>query len=232
MTRLAILFRYNFQYFRCSKFSTLISETWQKNTNLLDFSAACEEKVKNELSRDMQVLPDFITPEEEISLMEELEMKFKRARYQYDHWDDAIHGYRETEKPSWNKQNTPVLDRLKQAAFSPDSPTLECAHVLDLSEKGHIKPHLDSIKYCGNTIAGISLLSPSVMRLVNIEQPDVFVSAHLPRRSLYIMKDVARYKFNHEILDNSVSVFREERILKSRRVSIICRSQPISNDLK
>lgn len=42
--------------------------------------------------------------------------------------------------------NIPVLDRLKKVAFAPDSPILDCAHVLDLSEKGHIKPHLDSIK--------------------------------------------------------------------------------------
>jgi len=137
----------------------------------------------------------------------------------------AIHGYRETEKPLWNETNAPAINRLKKFAFSGSS-TLNQVHVLDLSEKGHIKPHLDSIKYCGDTIAGISLLSPSVMRLVNIERPEVSVTAYLPRRSLYIMKDSARYEFNHEILDNSVSVFREEKVLKTRRVSIICRSQP------
>jgi len=126
--------------------------------------------------------------------------------------------------------NTPVLDRLKKVAFAPDSPILDCAHVLDLSEKGHIKPHLDSIKYCGNTIAGISLLSASVMRLVSIKQPEVFITAYLPRRSLYVMKDTARYDFNHEILDNSVSVFRKEKVPKTRRVSIICRSRPSPND--
>ena len=46
--------------------------------------------MKNEVFEDMQVLHDFISPEEENNLMEELEIKFKRARYQYDHWDDVI----------------------------------------------------------------------------------------------------------------------------------------------
>jgi len=110
--------------------------------------------MKNEVFEDMQVFHDFISPEEEKNLMEELEIKFKRARYQYDHWDDAIHGYRETEKPSWNELNTPILDRLKGLAFNPDSPILESAHVLDLSEKGHIKPHLDSIKVRNENLFG------------------------------------------------------------------------------
>ena len=57
---------------------------------LLDFSPAVGEIIKNKVSKDMQVLPDFISPKEETSLMEELEVKFKRARYQYDHWDDVI----------------------------------------------------------------------------------------------------------------------------------------------
>ena len=57
----------------------------------------------------------------------------------------AIHGYRETEKPSWNETNAPAINRLKKFAFSGSS-TLNQVHVLDLSEKGHIKPHLDSIK--------------------------------------------------------------------------------------
>ena len=50
--------------------------------------------------------------------------------------------------------NTPILDRLKGLAFNPDSPILESAHVLDLSEKGHIKPHLDSIKVRNENLFG------------------------------------------------------------------------------
>ena len=56
----------------------------------------------------------------------------------------AIHGYRETEKPTWNKENDCVINRLRNFAFS--TTTMQHVHVLDLAENGHIKPHLDSIK--------------------------------------------------------------------------------------
>ncbi len=57
---------------------------------LLDFSPKCEDDLRARLMNDMQIYPDFVNPEEEKSLMEELELKFKRARYQFDHWDDVI----------------------------------------------------------------------------------------------------------------------------------------------
>lgn len=44
-------------------------------------------------------------------------------------------------------------------------------------------------QFCGNIIGGLSLLSDSVMRLVDENHSDGFtVYALLPRRSLYIMK--------------------------------------------
>ena len=41
-----------------------------------------------------------------------------------------------------------------------------------------------------------------------------------------IFRDAARYEFKHEILDNSASSFGGEKITKTRRISIICRSPP------
>lgn len=141
----------------------------------LDFSPKCDEAIKEKLQLDMQIHQDFISLAEEENLLEELELKFKRSRYQYDHWDDvqpqflaleicptvkwpsfvlfpilflskAIHGYRETEKPTWNEKNSPVIVRLRNFAFTNDSTVMQHVHVLDLAENGHIKPHLDSIK--------------------------------------------------------------------------------------
>lgn len=48
----------------------------------------------------------------------------------------------------------------------------------------------------------------------------------LPRYSLYIMKDTARYNFTHEILDNKTSQIFGRTVLKERRISIICRNEP------
>ncbi|XP_055638725.1 alpha-ketoglutarate-dependent dioxygenase alkB homolog 7, mitochondrial isoform X2 [Toxorhynchites rutilus septentrionalis] len=113
---------------------------------------------------DMTVVPGFISETEERSLLEEIEPYLKRMRYEFDHWDDAIHGYRETERKHWYPANREVFDRVKAMAFQGE--TLPYIHVLDLSKEGVIKPHVDSVRYCGTTIAGISLLSDSVMRLV------------------------------------------------------------------
>ena len=138
------------------------------NSPNLEFSPECDEATREMLIKDFQIHEDFINVEEENNLVEELELKFKRSRYQYDHWDDvswkkkmscrlsnckmtiicltqkAIHGYRETEKPTWNKGNDCVVNRLRNFAFS--TTTMQHVHVLDLAENGHIKPHLDSIK--------------------------------------------------------------------------------------
>lgn len=40
-------------------------------------------------------------------------------------------------------------------------------HILDLHAEGHIRPHIDNERYCGDVISGVSLLSPSVMQLVH-----------------------------------------------------------------
>ncbi|XP_053692784.1 alpha-ketoglutarate-dependent dioxygenase alkB homolog 7, mitochondrial [Sabethes cyaneus] len=189
---------------------------------------------------DMTVITDFITEREEQTMLEELEPVLKRIRYELDHWDDAIHGYRETERKHWFPANRLILDRVKDVAF--EGETLPYVHVLDLTKEGVIKPHVDSVRFCGSTIAGISLLTDSVMRLVrtndeeqtNEDYRQIFASSRedkfwadvlLSRRSLYIMKDFTRYKFTHEILVGDESVFKDRKVEKDRRVSIICRNE-------
>lgn len=92
----------------------------------------------------MTVLPDFITEEEEQSLLQEIEPYLKRMRYEFDHWDDAIHGYRETERKHWYPANRAIFDRVKEVAFRGE--TLPYIHVLDLAKQGVIKPHVDSVR--------------------------------------------------------------------------------------
>uniref|UniRef100_A0A182P6V0 Alpha-ketoglutarate-dependent dioxygenase AlkB-like domain-containing protein n=1 Tax=Anopheles epiroticus TaxID=199890 RepID=A0A182P6V0_9DIPT len=155
---------------------------------------------------DMRVLERFVGEAEEQSLLDEIEPYLKRLRYEFDHWDDAIHGYRETERKHWYPANRAILDRVVSVAFAGSA--MPYVHVLDLAEEGVIKPHVDSVRYCGNTIAGISLLSDSVMRLVrtndeeqtNAEYRQIFSKERhskywadilLPRRSLYSDKSKA-----------------------------------------
>jgi len=174
----------------------------------------------------VEVRADFITEEEEGAFMRELELGLKKKRYEFDHWDDAIHGYRETERVSWGAACEGVLTRVRSVAFDEGSPLLGPVHVLDLDKTGYIKPHIDSVKFCGSTIAGLSLLSDSIMRLVKEDATSEWLDLLLPRRSLYILRNQARYNFTHEILKDEESVFNGQKVPRQRRISVICRNLP------
>ncbi|KAG9472619.1 hypothetical protein GDO78_018289 [Eleutherodactylus coqui] len=184
--------------------------------------------VLSQLSPDLTVQPDFITAEEEAALCRELEPVFRKKRYESGHWDDAIHGFREVERLHWSPDSSAVIQRVREKAFPPGENQLSLVHVLDLQKDGYIKPHVDSVKFCGSTIAGICLLSSSVMRLVSVDDPGERADLLLPRRCLYIMSGVARYKFTHEILRNEESSFNGVPVPRERRISVICRSLPLS----
>uniref|UniRef100_A0A8C3WXZ8 Alpha-ketoglutarate-dependent dioxygenase alkB homolog 7, mitochondrial n=1 Tax=Catagonus wagneri TaxID=51154 RepID=A0A8C3WXZ8_9CETA len=177
--------------------------------------------------RDAAVVrPGFLSAAEEETLSRELEPELRRRRYEYDHWDAAIHGFRETEKSRWSEASRVILQRVQAAAFGPGQTLLSPVHVLDLEPQGYIKPHVDSVKFCGSTIAGLSLLSPSVMRLVHTQEPGEWLELLLEPGSLYILRGSARYDFSHEILRDEESFFGERRIPRGRRISVICRSLP------
>ncbi|XP_034535006.1 alpha-ketoglutarate-dependent dioxygenase alkB homolog 7, mitochondrial [Notolabrus celidotus] len=180
------------------------------------------------LGAQVEVRTSFITEEEEGVFLQELDPGLKKKRYEFDHWDDAIHGYRETERARWGSACEEVLNRVRFAAFPQDSQLLGPVHVLDLDKTGFIKPHIDSVKFCGTTIAGLSLLSDSIMRLVKEDAPGEWLDLLLPRRSLYILRDEARFNFTHEILKEEDSEFNGLKVPRQRRISVICRNLPDS----
>lgn len=124
----------------------------------------------------------------------------------------AIIGFRETERKQWNNQNSEVISRIKTISFDPSHKVLPYVHILDLKEDGYIKAHIDSsrvsgfclylrfykiigitlfpilLKFCGDTVAVLSLLSDAVLRLVIDKHKELYVDCMIPRRSLYIMK--------------------------------------------
>lgn len=185
-----------------------------------------DDNKKEEFLRDMKLYENYITSQEEKSLFDEIETCLKGIRYENYHWDDAIENYRETEKLHWNSSNKAIIDRVKNLAFPSGTLPLKYVHVLDLKADGVIKPHIDSIKFCGDTIAGISLLTDSVMRLRLDKVRERFVDVLLKRYSLYIMRGSARYDYTHEILSNAESRFGSECVIKTRRISVICRNEP------
>lgn len=184
------------------------------------------EREKFELMKSIFIHQDFLSENEEESLLIELEPYLKRMRYESGHWDNAIKGYRETERVNWNSTNSLIIDKIKKIAFKLQDVPLKHVHILDLEENGVIMPHIDSIKFCGSTIAGVSLLSDSVMRLIQENNKNYILDILLKRRSLYIMTGLARYNYTHEILGNENSKFGSKEVRKSRRISVICRNEP------
>lgn len=61
--------------------------------NLLEVAGSWPAEVQCELraavQHDMQVLPNFISEQEEASLLGELEPVLKKMRYEFDHWDNV-----------------------------------------------------------------------------------------------------------------------------------------------
>ena len=53
------------------------------------FHPTCTEETKVVIASNFEVVPDFFSEEEEMSLMAEVEPHFKRQRYEFDHWDDV-----------------------------------------------------------------------------------------------------------------------------------------------
>lgn len=233
-----------------------LTDQTDAQSKLFDFQHNWPEDVKQEFLQDMILIEDFVSEAEEESLSTETKKSMRRMRYQYDHWDDAIHGYREMEKTNWWPENESIFQRVRHRAFVAN--VLPHVHILDLAADGIIKPHVDSSRYCGSTIAGLSLLTDCIMRMRRVDeiqykqgrlgdqenepnqvnqqrtsepspspppsQFNYFADVLLKRRSLYIMKDSARYKFSHEVLATD-SLFHGSPIVKGRRISIICRNQ-------
>ncbi|KAF4519721.1 hypothetical protein B566_EDAN017595 [Ephemera danica] len=212
--------------------TAVVNENSQNSINLpvyLDLKDEFDSSLKSSIIKDMTVIHDFLSSEEEQSILNEIEPYLKRLRYEFDHWDDAIHGYRETERLKWNSENSKIIQRVRELAFPVGCAQLRHVHVLDLDAKGVIKPHVDSTRFCGNTIAGLSLLSDCVMRLVHSHNSEQVVDIYLKQRSLYIMRDSARYDYTHEVLGAEHSFFKENAVPRSRRISIICRNEPTKN---
>lgn len=207
--------------------------------------------------------PGFITEAEGRSLVEEAGRRLKRRRFENGHWDSVITGYREIEfstpddqyprqgldidngatVPSYVKAIQKTRSHLENHhfnsrgdcadAFSNNIRWLPC-HAIDLSANGELKPHVDSVKFSGKVVAGVSLLSDAIMRLrpsakewesdekdTNHSEvsgaSDRYVDLFLPKLSLYVLSGMSRYSFTHELLpSNTTFEYMEKKCMLSQ----------------
>ncbi|KAF4320515.1 hypothetical protein BBO99_00005533 [Phytophthora kernoviae] len=189
------------------------SSLWQDVYNI--DATHCHDPLISE--GDLKIMQNVITEEEEQVVADECSRILRRRRYEEDHWDNAIVKFKEMERSRWSS--------VREAAILPKELNyFPAVHVIELAEDGYIKPHVDSIKFSGRVVAGINLLSPSIMRFKE-EHGDSMVDAYLERRSIYMMTGRVRYHYTHEILPGA-QVFRGEvPVNRTHRISIMLRDE-------
>ncbi|UIZ26667.1 hypothetical protein KXD40_001565 [Peronospora effusa] len=183
----------------------------------------CHDPLLNE--GDLQIMLDVITKDEELLVADECSRILKRRRYEENHWDNAIVKFKEMERSRWSTETLRVLQKVREATILPKELNyFPAVHVIELAEDGYIKPHLDSIKFSGRVVAGVNLLSPSVMRFKE-EYGDSVIDAYLPRRSMYMMTGKVRYHYTHEIVPG-MQVFKGQvPVNRTHRISILLRDE-------
>lgn len=69
--------------------SNLPTENDQSTPNYLAVHKTFDVSLKSSLTKDMIVISDFLSADEEYSILKEIEPYLKRLRYEFDHWDDV-----------------------------------------------------------------------------------------------------------------------------------------------
>jgi hypothetical protein len=121
------------------------------------------------------VLPEFISKAEERTIALYCHSLLSDKPYDTGHWDRVIRNFREAEldMSSLPDDVQPIVDRLK-ALFRDGHEAEPRVHTIDLAEDGgRIDGHIDSVKFCGDHIIGLSLLSASVLRMTRAGPADV-----------------------------------------------------------
>ena len=146
-------------------------------------------------------------------------IKYKEIEIDENELSDVSRGA--IEKIRYQLRHTHLKDR-------PDFEWLPC-HAIDLHGEGELNAHVDSVRFSGSMVAGLSLLSGSIMRFrpdKGTDQPAEdsvgFVDIYLPPLSLYVMTGSTRFKYTHELLPHRAE-FAGQQVLRDRRISLIFR---------
>jgi len=234
--------------FRCGPCRYLTTTSCGPNPDYVNLSSA-----PSNYDNSAVVYPGFLSEEEGQSLVKEVSKRMKRRRFEDGHWDSVISKYREIELATPHEvdnestidapQYAQTIQRTRDILKSYVSPQLTNhmkwlpCHAIDLSKNGRLDAHVDSVKFSGEIVAGISLLSDSIMRLrpakgewiddTSNESSGGYVDLYLPKLSLYCLHGMSRFHYSHELLPSD-SVYqihgREDvQVTRGRRLSIIFR---------
>ncbi|CAJ1893620.1 unnamed protein product [Cylindrotheca closterium] len=201
------------------------------------------------------VYPNVLTEDEANLILDDVKGRLRRRRYEKGHWDAVITNYKEVELSDLNFENPEIPNifrRIRQQLATnhllkdgkDENRTIEWlpCHAIDLKKEGELNAHVDSVKFSGDLVAGVSLMSSSIMRLIphmdgeggNVNEESTvegenkgWVDLYLPPLSLYALTGVGRYRYAHELLPTNSTFTQPDgtEILAERdhRISIIFR---------
>ncbi|KAI9168496.1 hypothetical protein H9P43_007868 [Blastocladiella emersonii ATCC 22665] len=172
--------------------------------------------------RQVGLVRDVITAEEEQFLAGLCQRKQKRAAFQSAHFDKVISGYREMSASHWrvgipaavaeaNEQRArgilarcyALLDAERERAFreegQPKPAPWLAEHILELDANGTIGAHVDHLTASGTMVAALSLLSATPVVFQHTSEPEWTFSVVAEPRSLYFQRDELRYDFTHAV---------------------------------
>ncbi|CAJ0825810.1 13143_t:CDS:2 [Entrophospora sp. SA101] len=156
------------------KFSNNSLKISELSLPYFDYSKLQKKNSSFSIDEDFILFPNHLNESEQSFLVEKSSKKLKRAFgkevvYQDAHFDDVIHGYRECQATHWST---------------------------DTATNGKDE---EEDKYSGGIVAGISLISSTVMIFRHKDDPEIQFSVLLEPGSLYVQRDSIRYNFTHEI---------------------------------
>ncbi|KAL3938602.1 MAG: hypothetical protein SGBAC_006519 [Bacillariaceae sp.] len=234
---------------RCRRFSSVVPAVLETDPSLVDTRFAPSDFTQNA----SVVYPNVLTEDEASLILDDIKGRLRRRRYEKGHWDAVITNYKEVELSDLHFENHEIPNifrRIRQQLAANhllkdenDSRTLQWlpCHAIDLKKEGELNAHVDSVKFSGDLVAGVSLMSPCIMRLIphtdgeggdvneeNVERENEgWVDLYLPPLSLYALTGVGRYRYAHELLPTGSTFTQpdgtEILVERDHRISIIFR---------
>ena len=189
----------------------------------------------------LQLYHDFISKSMEEELIREIDSQTwvidYNRRLQY-------YGYRnELEAPygliPFPVSMPPLIYKLSQYIVAQKIVSIQPDQVIinEYAPGEGLRPHKDR-NYFENQICGVNLGSGCIMRYIKIGGGHEVVDMEAPRRSVYVMQDDARYRWNHsiparkkDVVDGAVK-HRERRLSITYRKVIMKKVIPINPDGK
>lgn len=169
--------------------------------------------------------PDFISISMEEALIHEIDSQIWAVDYdrrlQY-------YGYRNELEAPYDLIRFPVampslIYQLSQSLVEQKIVSIQPDQVIinEYAPGEGLRPHKDR-NYFENQICGVNLGSSCIMRFIEISGKGV-IDVGMPRRSVYVMQDDARYKWNHSMPPRKKDAVNGNIQHRGRRLSITYR---------